>query len=229
MLVLSREEVRQLDVDAVRELGIPSLLLMENAARGAVDVILEHGPWRSITIVCGPGNNGGDGLAIARLLAASGIESRTLLMTAGKELSQDAQTNRNILAAARIELAEVDATEWPHELTNLDESDLLVDALLGTGVRAPLNSEFTLAIHAMNASRARRLSIDVPSGLDCDTGQPVDGQTAVRAWRTVTFAAMKQGYMEKVAAGWTGTIDVRHIGLPEWWLRGWLQKRRAQW
>ena len=132
---LSRNQIRKVDADAIAELGLPSLLLMENAARGVCSAVTADGPWLSITILCGPGNNGGDGLAVARLLAASGIIAVTLLIHGGKNLSTDAEANLGFLTKSGLSVELPDTVEVARRLAELGPSDLIIDALLGTGVR----------------------------------------------------------------------------------------------
>lgn len=221
-LTLSCQLIRRLDADAVRDLEIPSLLLMENAARGAADVLRSEGTWTSISIVCGPGNNGGDGLALCRLLAADNIASSVFVVKIGKSLSVDAEANLAFLKRSGIQVVFADPTELDDRLKELSGSDLIVDALLGTGIRGEVRSPFREVIVSMNQSRAKTMSLDVPSGLDCDSGRPCG--VAVEADFTVTFAAMKQGFLTETAARYLGKLTVCHIGLPATWLNQWYQR-----
>jgi hydroxyethylthiazole kinase-like uncharacterized protein yjeF len=216
-LYLPTELIRRIDAAAVGELGIPGLLLMENAARCVCDVIMRRGPWNSITILCGHGNNGGDGLAVARLLAAMNISSRVCLVTGEKPLSPDAQANLSFLTNSGLSLDRPDVTALDAELQSLTTPDLIVDALLGTGIRGTVASPLAEVIASANASTAFRLAIDVPSGLDSETGLPCG--IAIRANVTVTFVAKKQGFQQPESREYTGPIEVGHIGLPESWIR----------
>lgn len=221
-LTLSCEQVRRLDADAVRELNIPSLLLMENAARGAAEFIRNRFSQTSITILCGPGNNGGDGLALARLLASSGIEADTILVRTNKELSIDAAVNYQLLQRTHCRICELEVEEISRRLNCLSSTDLVVDALLGTGIRGEVRSPWREIIAEINACLATVVSLDVPSGLDCDTGLPCG--TAVLADFTVTFAAMKQGLVLPAAKEYVGEVHLAHIGLPVCWMEAWHQK-----
>lgn len=221
-LVLSCEQVRRLDVDAIRELQIPSLLLMENAARGAAEIILHEGSWETVTIICGPGNNGGDGLALARLLAAENVPSAVFLVRGDKALSIDAAANLQLLHGCGLPALEVELPQLRDHLLKLSNRVLVVDALLGTGIRGTVRSPFREVIEVINESDATVLSLDVPSGLDCDSGTPCG--TAVHADRTVTFAAMKTGLLAESAAQFTGKLSVCHIGLPTVWLQAWHER-----
>lgn len=213
---LSRNQIRQVDADAITDLGLPSLLLMENAARGVCAAVIADGPWKSITILCGPGNNGGDGLAVARLLAASGISAVTLLIRDGKTLSADAEANLGFLTKAGLSVEMPEAAEVAQRLAELGQSDLIIDALLGTGVHGNVGDPFATIIKTVNQSAAKVVSIDVPSGLDCELGTPCG--IAVRAQKTVTFVAIKDGFLKPNAAEYTGVVEICHIGIPQVWL-----------
>ena len=212
----SSAEIRQVDQDAVRELGIPSLLLMENAARGVCERIQQAGVWRSITIFAGPGNNGGDGLAIARLLAARGINAHVYLIRNGKDLSEDAACNYGFLEKCGISVEEPSCEALREFITPLSDQDLIVDSMLGTGTRGQLRSPFSEVVDQINASRAMVLAVDVPTGFDCDSGLVIG--PCVRADWTVTFVGLKTGFLRKSASDYTGVVWVSDIGIPLKWL-----------
>ncbi|MFM7058460.1 MAG: NAD(P)H-hydrate epimerase [Planctomycetota bacterium] len=220
--VLSREQVRRIDRAAVEQLGIHSLVLMENAARGLSEVIHSVGSWSAITIVAGPGNNGGDGLALARLLAADHAPKvfsgnvRVILIRGGKSLSPDAQANFSILQRCGIPVEEPSPMSAAEIITSLPSGSILVDALLGTGVRGTVSDPFFDIITAVNLAAATRLAVDVPSGLDCDSGSPCG--TAVRAQHTVTFVAAKPGLLTPHGRLYAGQLHIRHIGVPAAWI-----------
>ena len=215
-------DIRRLDADAVQSLGLPSLLLMENAARGVVDSIRQLGPWNSITILAGPGNNGGDGFAAARQLAAIGLPSQIFLLRGDRKMSVDAEANLHFLLRSGIEVNETTVPEVQTHCAALIDRDLIVDALLGTGIRGTVSPPFAEAINCINAARAHVLSVDVPSGLDCDTGLPCG--TSVRAQNTVTFVAVKKGFLIPAAKSFTGSVTVCPIGIPELWMNNWFRK-----
>jgi len=220
MRVLSREQVRRLDQDAVQQLGLPSLLLMENAARGLCAAILQLRQQAAgrIVIAAGAGNNGGDGLAAARLLAAEGVLAEVLLFRCGRSLSADAAANLCFLQRAGLLVCECDEQQSGAVFAGLGAADLIVDALLGTGVRGAPQEPVAGVIRQINASGARVLSVDLPSGLDCDLGTAAG--ECVRADRTVTFAAMKRGFLREESRKWTGVGQVCQIGIPLGWA-GW--------
>ena len=221
MEYLESRLIRQIDTAAVQELGMAGLLLMENAARGACDVLEAVKPQGRIIVVSGPGNNGGDGLAMARLLAANGIDSEVHLVRAGKSLTDDAQSNLEFLLRSGISVQEADTRILQSVLAVLTPSDWIVDALLGTGVRGTLRSPFLEIVEAINHSAAPVLSVDVPSGLDADSGEPCGA--AVRAEVTVTFVATKTGFRFPHALPYLGRVVVRQIGVPQRWLNSWCE------
>ena len=225
MEYLESRLIRQIDAAAVQELGMAGLLLMENAARGACEVLEATQPQGRIIVVSGPGNNGGDGLAMARLLAAIGIDSEIHLVRAGKSLTDDAQSNFEFLYKCGIKVQEADEKNLQSVLAVLTPDDWIVDALLGTGIRGTLRSPFLEIVEAINQSFARVLSVDVPSGLDADTGKPC-GAT-VRAEVTVTFVATKAGFRFPLALPYLGRVVVRQIGVPQRWLAAWCESHTA--
>lgn len=211
----TRAEVRQIDVAAVAECGINSLVLMENAARALVDGVLDTDCER-VLILCGPGNNGGDGFAAARIMASAGADCEVRLIGGGKELSSDAAANLAILrnAGGQVDEPEIDAVI--DELSTLTDRDLIVDCLLGTGIRGAIRDPWATVVAAANQSSARILAADLPSGMDCDQGT-AEG-VCIEAWRTVTFAAAKQGFRTPESRRFTGDLTVAHIGMPATWV-----------
>ncbi len=223
---LTRNEVREIDKKAMEELGIPGLVLMENAARGAADLLRAHNPVGRIVILCGPGNNGGDGLAMARLLAAEGIFVEVWLVRAGKSLSADAASNLDFLRKAEVPVFNSEDQPLQLCLPQLSPEDWIVDALLGTGMTGDVRSPFSELIALINQSKARVLAVDLPSGLDCDTGQPLG--CCVRASLTATFVAVKSGFESAAAVEWTGKVCVCHIGIPRQWLNHWYSRTQSE-
>jgi NAD(P)H-hydrate epimerase len=223
---LTRSEVRDIDRTAMEELGIPGLLLMENAARGATELLKARNPVGRIVILCGPGNNGGDGMAIARLLAAEGTGAETWLVPAGKSLSADAAANLAILQNSKVPVFDFDEQTLQSRLLELNHDDWIVDALLGTGMTGEIRAPFKELIPIINQSKASVLAVDLPSGLDCDTGIPLG--CCVRASLTATFVAGKTGLDSAAAAEWTGEVCVCHIGIPRQWLNHWYSRTHAE-
>ena len=223
-LVLTRSEVRAIDEAAVRELRIPGLLLMENAAHAVTSVLVAKATHQ-IVIICGPGNNGGDGLAAARQLAATGRRPRVFLETAGRTLSDDARANLEFLERSKTAVQKMDSDADPAELlAEFTANDWIVDCLLGTGVSAALREPFGRWVHAINASAAHVLAVDVPTGMNCDDGSV--GNVAVSADKTVTFVGVKSGFQTPTGRDFTGNVTVSPIGLPMPWIRSWLHRFR---
>jgi NAD(P)H-hydrate epimerase len=220
---LSRQEVRQLDVQAASDLKLPTLILMENAGRGAAAWLTELAsglPDHSrILILCGPGNNGGDGGVVARHLDAWGYPVQVVWFAHRAQLHGDAETQWNIL-----ERSGTDQTAWfdvhppepepkSAELDSLlSGADWLVDGLLGTGLARPIEGALRAVIEAMNRAGKPILALDLPSGLDADAGAPLG--VSVRARATATFVAPKLGFTAPGAAHYTGEVAVIDIGLP---------------
>jgi NAD(P)H-hydrate epimerase len=213
-MLLSREQVRAIDRRALDDFGVPGVVLMENAGRGAAEVLLSLGVSGTVVVCCGKGNNGGDGLVIARHLDLRGVRLRVVLFARPEELTGDAAVNCGIVQRSGIPIdvragQSVDVAALRHELA---PAEWVVDALFGTGLAGAVRPPFDQVIAAINASGAKVLAVDIPSGLDCDTGVPL-GPT-VRALHTVTFVAMKKGFVEPPARDWVGKVHVVGIGAP---------------
>ena len=204
--VYSAASVRAMDRRAIEAEGIPGYTLMQRAGEAACAAVRRHWPAaRAIAVLCGPGNNGGDGYVVARLAQAAGLDVRTLTVSDPKSLRGDAAIAWRDFAAAggRTEAFRAGAFE---------DADLVVDALLGTGFRRPLAGEFRAAIELLNRAARPVLALDVPSGLDADSGL-ADGGLAVRATRTLAFVALKSGYYLGEAADHVGALEFADLGL----------------
>jgi NAD(P)H-hydrate epimerase len=212
-LTLTRQQVRRVDQIAIDQYGIPGIVLMENAGRGVVDTLCQLGVAGPVVIACGKGNNAGDGFVIARHLMLRGVNARVLLWAEPEELAGDAATNYQILAKTDV-LIDVFGPE--HDQQRLAEciagADWIVDALLGTGATGQPRSPLDTVIKALNQSPARRLAVDLPSGLDCDTG--ATAEQTFRADHTCTFVAYKPGLLVAEAALYVGQVHVLDIGAP---------------
>src|SRR5258707_2782707 len=215
---LTREQAREFDRGAWEEYGVPGIVLMENAGRGVAVQMRRYNPEkRRAVVVCGKGNNGGDGFVIARHLDNFGWPVKVLLFAKPSELVGDAAVMFEIVkrSGLKIEYVAADAVRFEDylndELTNFGDG-WLVDALFGTGLSGEVREPFDRVIAAMNASPAPVLAVDIPSGLDCDTGQPLG--IAVRADVTATFVDRKAGFLAEVAQPWLGEVHVVDIGAP---------------
>jgi len=210
---IGRGQVREIDARAIAEFGISGLVLMENAGRGCTNALLEVGCRGPVVVCCGKGNNGGDGFVIARQLDEAGIAVRVLLFGEPAELKGDALTNFQIAGKCGLPIEVMSATVTADELdSRLQGPEWIVDALLGTGTTGNPQQPYATAIERINSAAAKRLAVDLPSGLDCETGKP--GQPTVRATLTCTFVAQKQGFEAAAAKPYLGVMRVIPIGVP---------------
>jgi NAD(P)H-hydrate epimerase len=199
-------EQRSLDQWAIEQHGIPGLELMERAGRGLAELVLELAPSGRIAVVCGKGNNGGDGFAAARLLRELHREVDVLLLAPGEELRGDARTNFERLGGPAAE---------PFRPAALDGAAAVVDAILGTGFEGSARDPAAGAIEAINQAGERRavIACDVPSGVNASTGE-IAG-SAVRADATATFHAAKPGLWIAPGKAHAGRVRVIDIGIPD--------------
>jgi hydroxyethylthiazole kinase-like uncharacterized protein yjeF len=210
-LSLARDQVRRIDALAIERLAVPGIVLMENAARQvadhAIDMLVDDSAPRDVLVICGGGNNGGDGFAAARHLHTRGV-GVTLATTKPREAyTGDAATNYD--ACVKLGLLIVDANQLPAQST---PCDLIIDALLGTGLTRDVQPPIAELIEWINTQPAPKLAVDLPSGLDCDRGVLLG--VAVRAARTVTFVARKRGFENPGSRDFTGEVHVADIGVP---------------
>jgi NAD(P)H-hydrate epimerase len=220
LFVYSRAAVREVDRLAVSEYGIPSIVLMENAAFHLADIaqgLTEETTAPHVLIFCGPGNNGGDGLALARHLHNAGAEVEILLAAPVSEYKGDAATNLKIVMSMDLPMVRL-AEEAPGEASRTVDRfapDLVVDALLGTGITTPVKEPIAGLIGWVNSLGRKGITVmavDIPSGLDCDSGEPLG--SAVQADVTVSFVGLKKGFTSLTAQGYIGEVVVVDIGAP---------------
>ena len=208
---LTRAQVREIDRLSFEQYHIPTVVLMENAARAVADVatdMLEGVADPGVVVVCGGGNNGGDGLAVARHLHNRGVDVKIALAVDPSTYRGDAGINWRIVSSMNIPICPAKHGAAPAALRS---SRLIVDALFGTGLTtAPRDTAW---IEQINAAGSPVLSVDLPSGLDCDTGKPL-GPACVRATRTVTFVAEKFGFANPESRPYLGDVVVGDIGCP---------------
>ncbi|WP_175517386.1 NAD(P)H-hydrate epimerase [Planctomicrobium piriforme] len=213
--VLSREQVRSIDRIAVEKFGIPSIVLMENAGRSCAEFLLAEGVATSspVCICCGKGNNGGDGFAMARHLEILGIPVEVLIFHDPEEFRGDAAINFQILAKSDIPIHQLSFPKDTAQLErHLKHASWLVDALLGTGAVGNLRSPYEIVIPEMNNAGRPIMAIDIPSGLDCDLGNPPD--CGIVAQITVTLVAAKPGFRSTEGQLHCGKVVVGQIGIP---------------
>ena len=226
MKVVTAAEMRQIDQDTIEGIGIPGIVLMETAGSAIVRAIEQHYPrYQRIGIFVGKGNNGGDGIVIARQLVHAGRDVHLFLVSPPDSFTGEAKINLQIakrltasfgLQAApkgglQIETILTDA-EFKSN-TNIANCELLVDAILGTGLRGTVRDPIATIIKTINNLSIPVLSVDLPSGLDADTGHPLG--TCVRADRTITIGLPKRGLLVHPGAELAGKLEVVDIGFPE--------------
>ena len=212
---MTRAAAREIDRRAASDFSISTLILMENAGRGCVETMLRLGVAGPVAICCYKGNNGGDGLVIARHLDGLGILARVILFCLPEDFTGDAAANWQIVARSKlpVDIVAGSADEVTRRLPGLlSGADWIVDALLGTGARGDPQPLLAAAIEVINRASARRLAVDLPSGLDCDTGTP--GRPTIRADHTCTFVAPKIGMLAASTEEYVGQLHILPIGLP---------------
>jgi NAD(P)H-hydrate epimerase len=210
---LTRYWAQKIDERAVDEFDMVGLVLMENAGRGCADLLDRLGIDGTVVICCGKGNNAGDGLVMARHLDLRGYRVKVLLWCAPESLRGDASRNYEIARRAELPLVACPARSDAAWLRGeLGDADWIVDALLGTGSRGEPRPPLDAVIDVLNDHPARKLAVDLPSGLDCDTGEPASH--VFRADHTATFVAPKAGFRSAAARPLLGTVHVLDIGAP---------------
>lgn len=212
MYIMAREKCKAIDNETINNIGIPSIVLMENAASEITNKIKKSG--NGFLVVCGKGNNGGDGLAIARKLHLLGKSVQVVVVATDDNYSEDFTVNLTILNNMGVGIFYVRSIE---ELEILREKmwdkDLIIDAIFGVGLARELNEFYCATIEMINKEGIDVISIDVPSGLDCELGR-VKG-SAIRAIKTYTFEVLKKGFLEYEALKYLGDVEVVSIGIPK--------------
>ena len=223
MRPLSQIEIREVDQTAIEQFGVPGVVLMENAGRGCAQIIATHWAASRVVICCGQGNNGGDGFVIARYLENAGWSVQVRLAFLPSSYQGDtavflASIQKSGLDVRTIQ-TEIHSTSpghpeiaWLKFQSELKSADLVVDALLGTGLIGQVRSPYKQIIESINAAGCPIFAVDLPSGMDCNTGKPLG--TCIRATRTASMVAEKLGFENPESAALTGPVDVVEIGLP---------------
>jgi len=216
-VLMSRDEVRAVDAWAIDEVGVPGVVLMENAGRSCAELIIEKlsgGAGRKVCIFCGTGNNGGDGYVIARHLVNSGFEAVVAICGDSEKIKGDARINLEILERLGQAIERVDPKgEGAAGLVRglAKGADMVVDGLFGTGLAGQLRGGYGELIENINKLGCPILAVDIPSGLDCDTGEPLGA--SIKANYTVTFVAAKKGFANPGAGAYTGEVYIASIGV----------------
>ncbi len=218
MITLSAEQAKLLDCIAIEEVGVPSVVLMENAGRSLADVVkayVKRIERSFVCICCGIGNNAGDGFVAARHLLNSGIKVKIFLIGSSTGLKEDPNLNFRILKGLGYSVIELD-TDSKRFFASLSrclkKADVVVDAIFGIGLNRSISGHFKDVIDLINANRKRVVSADIPSGLDGTTGK-VYG-VCVKAHTTVTFNFAKKGLFKAEGPRYAGKVIVADIGIP---------------
>ena len=207
---LTREQSRELDRRATEEYHLPSIVLMENAGRGVAERLCCLGIGGRVVICCGGGNNGGDGFVIARHLDLRGYNVHVFVWADVARLQGDAAINFDVLQRSGVHIEISPPAGALGE--QLATADWIVDALLGTGARGEPRPPVADVIEAINRAGRNVLAVDLPSGLDCDTGAAASH--TIRADHTCTFVAPKLGFTNPAALPHLGQVHVLDIGAP---------------
>ncbi len=214
MKVATAEQMRGFDRRASEEFGVPSIVLMENAGRSVFETVRENLgslEWKHVTVVAGRGNNGGDGFVVARHLHDAGARVSVFLLGKPEDVRGDARVNLDILLESGIPVPSI--TSADEIAVSLTHSHLVVDAIFGTGLRGEVTGLPADVIRAISAARKPTVAVDIPSGMDADTGEILG--VCVRADTTVTFALPKIGLLTYPGAACVGKLVVADIGIPK--------------
>lgn len=217
MYLVTASEMQGMDRKTIEEFGLPGRVLMENAGKGATQIFLKRfDPLssRKVGILAGRGNNGGDGFVIARYLAQKGLGVTVFLLAHRSRVRGDAAENLALLKSLDILVVELpDQKSFSTSIKiNILHQDILVDAILGTGLKSDVKGYFKKIIEFVNGLNKPVFSVDIPSGLNSDTGQPCG--VCVRAHTTATFAYPKTGHILCPGADYSGNLEVVDIGIP---------------
>jgi hydroxyethylthiazole kinase-like uncharacterized protein yjeF len=216
MRVLNAAQMRDADRQTIDEIGIPSMVLMENAGRqvvAALEAAYEDLSDRHVAVLCGPGNNGGDGFVVARTLHQRGVEVSVFVVATIAAIKGDARLNLEILGRLGLTMVEIsDEQSWDLHFSEISQCDLIVDAIFGTGLKSPLAGMLETVAADVNASGIPVVAVDLPTGLSADHAEAIG--ECIRAGMTVTLAAPKLPLVLPPAEALAGNIVVADIGIP---------------
>ena len=216
MYLVTASEMQQMDRKTIKSFGLPGKVLMENAGRGATGIFLKAFgdlSTQKVGIMAGRGNNGGDGFVMARYLAQKGIRVTVFLLSRPAMIKGDAAGNFKLLAPLGIPVYELpDRDSFSRRKTALRSQDVWIDAIFGTGLNSDVKGYYKQVIDTINRSNKPVFSVDVPSGLNTDTGQPCGA--CIRAHTTATFAFAKTGHLLYPGATYSGKLEIVDIGIP---------------
>jgi hydroxyethylthiazole kinase-like uncharacterized protein yjeF len=211
---VSPDEMKRIDAFAIDRIGIPGVVLMENAGRAVFEAAYKGLAGRGMPalVFCGRGNNGGDGFVVARHLINNGVETHVFLVGAISKIRGDARVNLRILQRMGVPINRVTKKGLPKLRERMRRCGIVIDALLGTGLSGEVSGLYRDVIAMINEAGCPVLAIDTPSGLDGTTGKPLG--IAVVANKTVTFQLPKKGFENPLARNYTGQLEVVDIGIP---------------
>jgi ADP-dependent NAD(P)H-hydrate dehydratase / NAD(P)H-hydrate epimerase len=222
MRILNAAQMREADRRTIEDIGIPSLVLMENAGRqvvAALESVYSDLGDRKVAVLCGRGNNGGDGFVVARTMVQRGVDVSVFLLGSVADVRGDARVNLEILGRLGVTVVEVaDSQAWELHFSEVSDCTLIVDAIFGTGLNAPVSGLIESVIADVNASAIPVVAIDLPSGLSADSAEPIG--ESIEAGLTVTLAAPKLPLVLPPAETRCGDIVIADIGIPTEILEG---------
>ncbi|MBW1849168.1 MAG: NAD(P)H-hydrate epimerase, partial [Deltaproteobacteria bacterium] len=216
MYLVTASEMREMDQQTIESFGLPGRILMENAGLGATRFFknqFKNLAQKKIAVLAGRGNNGGDGFVIGRYLSQMGAKVTVYLLANASTVKGDAKENLKLLAPLNIPVVEIpDNNCFENHNTAMRHHDIYIDAIFGTGLKSEVQGIFKTVIEWLNNSGKPVFSVDIPSGLDADTGQP--NGICVKAHTTATFAYPKIGHFLFPGATYTGNLEIIDIGIP---------------
>jgi NAD(P)H-hydrate epimerase len=216
MYLVTASEMQEMDRRTIEDFGLPGMVLMENAGRGATRFLFEQFPDienKRVGVIAGRGNNGGDGYVMARYLKQKGVHVKVYLLATANRVKGDAAANLKFLKPLDIPLVEIpDEASFSRYKSEMAGFEIWIDAILGTGLKSDVKGFFKTVIGFINDLNKPVFAVDVPSGLNSDTGQ--EWGACIRASATATFAYAKTGHMIYPGVQYTGTLNIVDIGIP---------------
>ena len=216
MRVLNAAQMRDADRQTIDEIGIPSMVLMENAGRqvvAALEAAYDDLADKHVAVLCGPGNNGGDGFVVARTLHQRGIDVSVFVIATLAAIKGDARLNLEILGRLGLTVVEIsDEQAWDLHFSEISQCELIIDAIFGTGLKSALSGMLETVAADVNASGIPVVAVDLPTGLSADHAEPIG--ECIRAAMTVTLAAPKLPLVLPPGESLAGSIVVADIGIP---------------
>ena len=212
---VTAKQIQDMDRTVIEKVGIPSIVLMENAGRAVAQEVLrslKNQRRARVVIVCGTGNNGGDGFVAARHLMNAGVSTHTLIIGRLQDLKLDAAINYRILKNLKCPVDEISASDQKLVKAIVTKSHAVIDAIFGVGLNRKILEPLRGIIQLLNASGKRIFCVDIPSGLDATTGR-IHG-VCVQATKTVTFSLLKQGFLKGEGPRYAGKVVIVNIGIP---------------